>query len=112
MDLVPLNPSHDALLRSLQVQDDVWEFLGPLPEPEEGNKHGLFALMEGKVPIGIGGVIKSQGVDGGRLRIFCAVRSQAQTPGLAKNACALILTWAIEPAKAGRAISCIDGFKE
>jgi len=109
---VPLNPSHDALLRSLQVQDDVWEFLGPLPEPEEGNKHGLFALMEGKVPIGIGGLIKSQALNGDDLEILCALRSEAQHRGLAKRACELILTWAFETAKAERVIACIDDYNE
>ena len=64
MELLPLNASHDALLRSLQLQDDVWEFVGPLPEPEQDDKQRLFAVMEGQVPIGIGGLIRSQAFEG------------------------------------------------
>src|SRR3989442_11576463 len=85
MELLPLNASHDALLRSLQLQDDVWEFVGPLPEPEQDDKHRLFAVMEGQIPIGIGGLIRSQAFDGKDFEVLCALRSEAQRRGLSKS---------------------------
>jgi len=112
MELLPLNASHDALLRSLQLQDDVWEFVGPLPEPEQDDKHRLFAVMEGQIPIGIGGLIRSQAFDGKDFEVLCALRSEAQRRGLAKRACELILTWAFDTAKVERVIACIDDNNE
>ncbi len=112
MELLPLNASHNALLQSLQVQEDVWEFLGPLPEPGEGGTHGLFVVMEGGVPLGVGGLIKSQAFDGKDVEVLCAMRSEAQHRGLAKRACELILTWAFETAKVDRVIACIDDHNE
>jgi RimJ/RimL family protein N-acetyltransferase len=112
MELLPLNASHDALLRSLQLQDDVWEFVGPLPEPEPGDPHRLFAIVEGQVPVGIGGLIKSQAFDGKDFEVLCALRSEAQRRGLAKHACELILTWAFDTARVDRVIACIDDNNE
>jgi len=112
MELLPLNASHDALLHSLQLQDDVWEFVGPLPEPEQDEKHRLFAVMEGEVPIGIGGLIRSQAFEGKDFEVMCALRSEAQRRGLAKRACELILTWAFDTAKVDRVIACIDDHNE
>src|SRR2546430_15170535 len=94
MELLPLNASHDALLRSLQLQDDVWEFVGPLPEPEQDDKHRLFAVMEGQVPIGIGGVIPSQAVEGEDFGDLFAPRSQAPPRGHPKPAGGMILNLA------------------
>ena len=108
MELRPLDPSHDDLLRSLQEQDDVWEFVGPLPEPEEGDPHRLFAVIEGEVPVGIGGLVRSKALDGNDFEILCAMRSEAQLRGLAKRACQLILAWAFDTAKVERVIACID----
>src|SRR2546425_12068804 len=107
MELLPLNASHDALLRSLQLQDDVWEFVGPLPEPEQDDKHRLFAVMEGQIPIGIGGLIRSQAFDGKDFEVLCALRSEAQRRGLAQRACELIPTGAVETAHGERAIARI-----
>src|SRR5438034_11722541 len=102
MELLPLNASHDALLRSLQLQEDVWEFVGPLPEPEQDDKHRLFAVMEGQVPIGIGGLIRSQAFDGKDFEVLCALRSEAQRRGLAKRAFEWLLIWAFDTAKVER----------
>ena len=112
MDLLPLDASHDALLQSLQVQEDVWEFLGPLPEPGEGGTERLFVVMEGRVPLGIGGLIRSQAFDGKDYEVVCAMRSETQHRGLAKRACELILKWAFETAKVERVIACIDDHNE
>src|SRR2546426_11772417 len=112
MELLPLNASHDALLRSLQLQDDVWEFVGPLPEPEQDDKHRLSAVMEGQIPIGIGGLIRSQAFDGKDFEVLCALRSEAQRRGLAKRACELILTLAFYTAKGVRLIACIHDNNE
>ena len=108
MELRPLDASHDALLTSLQEQDDVWEFVGPLPEREEGDTHRLFAVMEGQVAVGIGGLVRSQAFDGKDVEVLCAMRSEAQRRGLAKTACQLILAWAFDTAKVERVIACID----
>src|SRR5258706_10439784 len=91
VELRPLDASHDALLRSLQEQDDVWEFVGSLPEREEGDAHRLFAVIEGQVAVGIGGLVKSPAFDGKDFEVLCAMRSEAQRQGLAKHACQLIL---------------------
>jgi RimJ/RimL family protein N-acetyltransferase len=112
MELVPLNASHDALLRSLQLQDDVWEFVGQLPEPGEGEQHRLFAIVEHQVAVGIGGLVKSPALEGKDFEVLCALRSEAQRRGLAKRACELILTWAFDTAKIERVIACIDDNNE
>ncbi|HEY3278957.1 MAG TPA: GNAT family N-acetyltransferase [Gemmatimonadales bacterium] len=112
MELRPLDASHDALLRSLQEQDDVWEFVGPLPEPGEGGAQRLFAVIEGEMPVGIGGLIRSQAFDGKDVELLCVMRSEAQLHGLAKRACQLILAWAFDTAGVERVISCIDNENE
>jgi len=112
VNLRPLDASHDALLRSLQEQDDVWEFVGSLPDREEGDAHRLFAVIEGEVAVGIGGLVRSQALDGNDLEVLCAMRSDAQRRGLAKHACQLILAWAFDTAKVERVIACIDDDNE
>ena len=112
MELRPLDASHDALLRDLQEQDDVWEFVGSLPEREEGDTHRLFAVIEGQVAVGIGGLIRSPAFDGKDFEVLCAMRSEAQRQGLAKRACQLILAWAFDSAKVERVIACIDDDNE
>jgi RimJ/RimL family protein N-acetyltransferase len=111
VELKPLDPSHNALLRSLQEQDDVWEFVGQLPE-EQGDRQRLFAIVEGQVPVGVGGLIKSHALDGNDLEVLCAMRSEAQRRGLAKRACELILAWAFDTAKIERVIASIDDHNE
>jgi len=110
MELRPLDASHDALLRSLQEQDDVWEFVGPLPDPEETQR--LFAGVDGDVAVGIGGLVRSQALEGNDLEVLCAMRSEAQRRGLAKGACQLILAWAFDTAKLERVLACIDDDNE
>jgi len=112
VDLRPLDASHDALLRSLQEQDDVWEFVGPLPEREEGDAHRLFAVIEGQVAVGIGGLVRSQALDGNDFEVLCALSSEAQRQGLAKRACQLVLTFAFDTANLERVIACIDDDNE
>lgn len=112
VELRPLNASHDDLLRSLQEQDDVWEFVGALPEREDGDAQRLFAVIEGQVAVGIGGLIKSQAFDGKDFEVLCAMRSEAQRRGLAKHACQLILAWAFDTANVERVIACIDDDNE
>src|SRR5207247_10321031 len=112
MVLLPLDASHDALLQSLQVQEDVWEFLGPLPEPGEGSTERLFVVMEGRVPIGIGGLIRSQAFDGKDFEVLCALRSEAQRRGLAKRACELIPISACATPTGERVTACIDDNNE
>jgi RimJ/RimL family protein N-acetyltransferase len=112
VELRPLDASHDALLRSLQEQDDVWEFVGALPDRADGDTHRLFAVIEDQVAVGIGGLVRSQALDGNDLEVLCAMRSEAQRRGLAKHACELILAWAFDTAKVERVIACIDDDNE
>ncbi len=112
MELRPLDASHDGLLRSLQEQDDVWEFVGPLPDLEGEETHRLFAVVEDQVAVGIGGLVRSPALDGEDLEVLCAMRSDAQRRGLAKNACQLILAWAFDTARLERVIACIDDDNE
>lgn len=112
MDLRPLDASHDALLRSLQEQDDVWEFVGALPAREEGDADRLFAVVENQLAVGIGGLVRSQALDGNDFEVLCALSSEAQRQGLAKRACQLVLAWAFDTAKLERVIACIDDDNE
>jgi len=72
----------------------------------------LFAVVEGQIPIGIGGLIRSQAFEGKDFEVLCALRSEAQRRGLAKRACELILKWAFDTAKVDRVIACIDDNNE
>ena len=112
MKLRPLNASDDGLLRALQQQDDVWEFVGQLPESQEGDPSRLFAIVEGEVAVGVGGLVKSHALEGKDLEVLCAMRSEAQRRGLAKRACELILSWAFDETKVERVIASIDDHNE
>jgi RimJ/RimL family protein N-acetyltransferase len=112
VELRPLDASHAQLLRSLEEQDDVWEFIGPLPDWEERDAHRFFAVMEGDVAVGVGGLAKSPALEGNDFELLCAMRSEAQLRGLARRACQLILDWAFNTAKVERVIACIDDINE
>lgn len=112
MELRPLTDSHDDLLQSLQRQDDVWEFIGTLPVPAEGQAHHLFAVMEGKLSLGFAGLLRSPALEGKDFELVCAMRSEVQTRGVAKQACQLVLDWAFKTAKLERVIACIDDINE
>jgi RimJ/RimL family protein N-acetyltransferase len=111
MELRPLTPSDAELLEALQQQDDVWEFVGQLPEGQ-GDRSRLFAIVEGPLALGVGGLVKSHALDGKDLEVLCAMRSEAQRRGLAKRACELILDWAFDTAKVDRVIASIDDHNE
>lgn len=111
MELRPLKPSDAELLEALQQQDDVWEFVGQLPEGQ-GDRSRLFAIVEGPLALGVGGLVKSHALDGKDLEVLCAMRSEAQRRGLAKRACELILDWAFDTAKVDRVIASIDDHNE
>jgi len=107
MELRPLTQSDAPLLEALQQQDDVWEFVGQLPEGQ-GDRSRLFAIMEGPLAVGVGGLVKSHALEGKDLEVLCVMRSEAQRRGLAKRACELILDWAFDTAKVERVIASID----
>ena len=111
LDLTPLDRSHYDLIRALEEQEDVWESLGPLPPPDEQGAH-LFAVVEGRTPIGVGGLVPSQALGSQDFELFCALLSEAQTRGLATQACQLILTWAFANARLDRVIASIDDENE
>lgn len=111
MELRPLKPSDAELLEALQQQDDVWEFVGQLPEGQ-GDRSRLFAIVEGPLALGVGGLVKSHALEGKDLEVLCAMRSEAQRRGLAKRACELILDWAFDTAKVDRVIASIDDHNE
>lgn len=108
MELRPLNQTHDDLLRSLQLQEDVWEFIGTLPVPTETEAGHLFAVMEGQVSLGFAGLVRSEAAGTVDFELLCAIRSEAQLRGTAKHACELVLKWAFNVAKLERVIACID----
>ncbi|MGE5801372.1 MAG: GNAT family N-acetyltransferase [Gemmatimonadota bacterium] len=111
MELRPLTSAHSGLLDALQHQDDVWEFVGQLPEGQ-GDRTRLFAVIDGQVAVGVGGLVKSHALEGKDLEVLCVLRSEAQHRGLAKRACELILAWAFDTAKVERVIACIDDHNE
>jgi RimJ/RimL family protein N-acetyltransferase len=112
VELRRLDESHSELLNSLQEQDDVWEFIGSLPLPQEGDPQHLFAVMEDQDNVGFAGLVGSQALDGDDFELLCAMRSDAQLRGLAKKACNLVLAWAFDTAKLDRVIACIDDANE
>lgn len=112
MELRPLKDSDYEFLISLQRQDDVWEFIGTLPLPTEERAHHLFAIMEGELSLGFAGLVRSQAVDGNDFELLCAVRSEVQQRGIAKQACRLVLAWAFQTAQLDRVIACIDESNE
>lgn len=111
MELRPLTSADSGLLDALQHQDDVWEFVGQLPEGQ-GDRTRLFAVVDGQVAVGVGGLVKSHALEGKDLEVLCVLRSEAQHRGLAKRACELILAWAFDTAKVERVIASIDDYNE
>jgi len=105
MELRPLDSSHDALLRTLEEQEDVWEYVGSMLLPQEGNY--LFAIVEGQVPLGIGGLVKSPTLGSNEYELVCALREDAQLRGLAHQACQLLLNWAFDTGKLEHVATCI-----
>ena len=112
MQIRPLDDSHADLLLSLQRQDDVWEFVGTLPDPAERSQHYLFAVSEGSVDLGFAGLLHSKAADADDFELVCAMRSEVQTRGMAKQACQLVLDWAFKNTKLARVIACIDDNNE
>ncbi len=112
MELRPLTDADYEFLVSLQRQDDVWEFIGTLPLPGEGHTHHLFAISEGDQRLGFAGLVKSSALEGNDFEVLCAVRSEVQQRGVAKQACQLVLAWAFQTAKLDRVIACIDDTNE
>jgi RimJ/RimL family protein N-acetyltransferase len=93
------------LLRALEEQEDVWEFIGTLPM-QPSNR--LFAVVEGAESVGIAGLVPSQAAGAADFELLCAMKSEVQARGLAKQACRLVLDWAFDTAKLDRIIACID----
>ena len=108
MELRPFNDSHLDLMTSLQQQDDVWEFIGTLPIARPGQDDHVFAIMEGPVALGFAGLFKSRAAGGDDFELLCALRSEAQLHGVAKQACQLVLNWAFSTGRLERVIACID----
>lgn len=112
MELRPLNDSHLDLLTSLQQQEDVWEFIGTLPITRPGQGDHVFAIMDDAVGLGFAGLFKSKAAGSDDYELLCALRSEVQLRGVAKQACQLVLTWAFNTAKLERVIACIDDSNE
>lgn len=108
MELRPLDDSDADLLTSLQQQEDVWESIGTLPVSTRERDSHVFAVMEGPVALGFAGLIKSQAAGADDFELLCAMRSEAQLRGMAKQACQLALNWAFTTGKLERVIACID----
>ncbi len=112
MQLRPLTESDNALLGVLEEQDDVWEYIGTLPLPDTEHTHHMFVVTEGQTSLGVAGLVRSQALDGNDFELICAMRSEAQLHGFAKQACNLVLAWAFGTAKLERVLACIDDSNE
>ena len=112
MELRPLTQSDDELLSSLEQQEDVWEFIGTLPLPDEEHPHHLFAIVEGQASVGVAGLVRSQALEGNDFELLCALRSEAQGQGFAKQACKLLMAWGFDTAELERIIACIDDWND
>ena len=108
MELRPLTPADDDLLRSLEEQDDVWEYIGTLPQPDPVHSQHLFAVVDGQESLGMAGLVQSEALGGKDFELLCAMKSEAQLHGFAKQACKLVLAWAFDTAKLERVIASID----
>jgi RimJ/RimL family protein N-acetyltransferase len=107
MELRPFDVSDEALVETLQQQEDVWEFIGtsPLSAFEPDNR--MFVITDGGVALGFAGLFKSQS-DGDDFELICATRSEAQHRGAAAWACERVMAWALDTAKIERVIAYID----
>src|SRR5437762_13456594 len=92
VELRPLSPPDDELLSSLEQQDDVWEFVGTLPLPDEEHPHHLFVIVEGGASVGVAGLDRSPAFIGTDLELLSALRSEAQGRGRAQPSCAGVRT--------------------
>ena len=112
MELRALSDADQDLLTSLAQQDDVWEFVGSrfLPLAEEDSH--LFAVVEDQSSIGVAGLVRSPVLEGKDFEVLCALRSEVQHRGLAKQACKLALAWAFDTAKLDRVVAVIDDGNE
>ncbi len=111
MELRPLGQADQDLLASLEEQEDVWEFIGTLPlAPGDGPP--LFAVVDGQEPVGIAGLVPSRALDDSDFELLCAMKSEVQTRGYAKEACRLVMKWAFDTAHLERIIASIDESNE
>lgn len=108
MELRPFGDADQDLLTSLEEQDDVWEFVGALLVPLTDQSHHLFVVSDGPASVGIAGLVRSPALDGRDFELLCAMRSEVQHRGLAKQACHLVLAWAFDTARLDRVIAVID----
>src|SRR5207247_9803201 len=88
------------------------EFIGTRRLLGEGHARHLCAIREGDLPLGFAGLVKPQALEGNDFEVLCAVRSEVQQRGVAKQACQLVLAWAFQTAKLERVIACIDDTNE
>lgn len=108
MELRPLTQSDDDLLGALAQQEDVWEFVGTLPVPDEDHPHHLFVIVEGQVRVGVAGLVRSHVLDGSDFELLCALKSELQGRGFAKQACTLAMAWGFDTFKLDRILACIS----
>lgn len=108
IELRRFDESHEDLLTALEQQDDVWESVGTLPLSAYDAGNHVFAVMENGEELGFAGLFKSQTAGRGDFELVCATRSEAQHRGLARQACQLVLDWALGEARMERVIACID----
>jgi RimJ/RimL family protein N-acetyltransferase len=108
MELRPLDESHESLLTSLQQQDDVWDFVGSAPLAAYDPDNHAFAIVQDDVGLGFAGLFRTQAAGRDDYEILCATRSEVQHRGVARQACELLLDWALKTARMERVIACID----
>src|SRR5438046_4959959 len=64
-------------------------------------------MVEGKASVGVAGLVRSQALEGKDFELLCALRSEAQGRGLAKQACMLVMAWGLDTLKLERVVACI-----
>ena len=67
----------------------------------------LFILERENVPVGWGGFVRSQALDGQEMELICAIIPACRRENLATEACGALVTWALESRLWPRILACV-----
>lgn len=96
-----------AFLDTLAASEDVRQFIGGLPVPGNEAAATLFILERENVPVGWGGFVRSQALDGQEMELICAIIPACRRENLATEACGALVTWALESRLWPRILACV-----
>jgi RimJ/RimL family protein N-acetyltransferase len=94
------------LLDRLQQREGVRAFIGSLTGAEVDGQ--LFEVVETDRAIGIVGLLRSDAFDGSDYELTCALLEEAEGRGLATEACAAVVEWALGEGGLKRVIASVD----